>query len=158
MDFHMVFQFLFIIFLCVAISLAVALVLQVGRSRRRALAYKQALESTQRRADLQTARLNMLCRVVPNLPSIVTGNEESWQSSVLDDVAALIWADGASYWSYAERERALELRASRGLEAQVKDQPIRIDIEDGPLSQAARSRQIITRLENDIVSEPSSSL
>jgi len=158
MDFHMVFQFLFIIFLSVAIALGVALTLQVVGSRRRAFAYKQALETAQRRVDLQTARLNMLCRVVPNLPSVVLGTEESWQSSILDDVGALIWADGASYWAYSERERALELRACRGLEAQGTYQPVRVDIEDGPLSQAVKSRLVITRTENDIVSEPTSVL
>jgi HD-GYP domain-containing protein (c-di-GMP phosphodiesterase class II) len=154
----MVCQFLFIIFLSVAIALGVALALQVAASRRRGLAYRQALETAQRRVDLQTARLNMLCRVVPNLPTLVLGNEESWQSTMLDDVGALIWADGASYWAYSERERALELRACRGVEAQAKSQPVRVDIEDGPLSQVVKSRLVITRVENDIVSEPTSVL
>jgi HD-GYP domain-containing protein (c-di-GMP phosphodiesterase class II) len=158
MHFDMVFQFLFIIFLLVTVALAAALALQVRRSRRRGMAYKQALESAQRRVDLQTSRLNMLCRVIPNLPSIILGNEESWQSTVLDDAGALIWADGASYWSYSERERALEMKAARGLEGQVKFQPVRIDIDDGPLSQVAKSRLVLTRVESDIVSEPTSVL
>jgi HD-GYP domain-containing protein (c-di-GMP phosphodiesterase class II) len=158
MDLPMVFQFLFIIFFCGALGLGAALWLQVARARRTTLAYKQALETAQRRAELQTARLNMLCRVVPNLPSVVLGNEESWQSTVLDDAGALIWADGASYWTYAERERALELTSCRGLEAQSKYQPVRIDIDDGPLSQVAKSRLVVTRVENDIVSEPTSVL
>jgi HD-GYP domain-containing protein (c-di-GMP phosphodiesterase class II) len=154
----MVFQFLFIIFLSVSVALGVALALVVARSRRRALAYKQALESTQRRAEVQTARLNMLCRVLPNVASLVKGSEESWQGSILDDTAALLWADGASFWAYTERERALELRAARGLESQAKVQPIRIDIDDGPLAQAAKSRLVMTRNENEIVSEPTSVL
>lgn len=158
MDFHMVCQFLFIIFLLVAVALGAALALQVGGSRRRTFAYKQALETAQRRVDLQTARLNMLCRVVPNLPSVVQGNEESWQSSMLDDVGALIWADGASYWAYSERERALELRACRGLDAQGAYQPVRVDIDDGPLSQAVKSRLVVTRVDNEILSEPTSVL
>ena len=154
----MVFQFLFIIFLCAALTLGVLLALQVARSRRRALACHQALEASQRRADIQTARINMLCRVLPNLPSLVLGNEDAWHSTILDDVGALVWADGGSYWAYSERERALELRASRGLESQTKVQPVRIDIEDGALSQAAKSRLVVTRLEHEIVSDPTSVL
>jgi len=154
----MLFQFLFGLFLFLSVCLAIALVLQIVRSRRRMSAYRIALETFQKRAELQTGRLNLLCRTVPNLPSVLAVAGDAWQNPVLDDLRSLLWADGASFWAFDEKERALELQAARGLEPQALGARLRIDVEADPLCRAARSLLPVAHVEDDIVSEPSSTL
>lgn len=154
----MVFQFLFAIFLCVSACLAVALAVQVIRSRRYLRFYRTTLESAQKQADAQTARLNLLCRVVPNLPVVVSAAGDAWQNVVLDDLRALLRADGACYWAYSERERELVLQSARGTAAGAPGTRARIDGDEGAACLAARSRLPVARTERDEGSGPVSVL
>src|SRR5688572_23171559 len=71
-------------------------------AHKRDLIYKSALENNQKKLDLQTSRINVLARALPNLQSVIGDLGDSWQTLALDEARALLWADGASYWRYLE--------------------------------------------------------
>jgi HD-GYP domain-containing protein (c-di-GMP phosphodiesterase class II) len=152
----MFFQFLFGLFLCVSAGLGTALAVQVVRSGKRMKSYRLALEAAQKQAEVQTSRLNLLCRALPNIPSILALTGDGWHGQVLDDLRALLWADGAAFWSFVENERALEFQSSRGLEPETAGKRLRIDVDEEPICQSARSLIPVVRVEQDIVSEPGS--
>src|SRR5690348_7541288 len=81
-----------------------ALIVTTRRARQSTLVYKSALELNQRRLDQQIARINILVRALPNLQSALSGSplSDGWQTLVLDEARAMIWADGAAYWRYLE--------------------------------------------------------
>jgi len=129
-------------------------------AHKRDRAYKTALENNQKKLDLQTSRINILSRALPNIQSVVGDlNSDSWQTLALDEARALLWADGASYWRFHETPRELELQVSRGLETTIKENRIPIDKEQAEaLSQAAKTRVPVLLVNNEIVSEPQSTL
>src|SRR5690242_7843940 len=72
--------------------------------------YKTALENNQKKLDLQTSRINIISRALPNLIGAMTdpNASDTWQTLALDEARALLWADGASYWRYHDPARELE--------------------------------------------------
>lgn len=149
------------IFLVILI-IGMALIFWVGahNANKRDRAYKVALESNQKRLDLQTSRINILSRALPNLQAIMTDlTNDSWQTIALDEARALLWADGASYWGLHESTRELELLVARGLETNLKETRLKIDpSEVDGLAQAARTRVPVLLSSHEIVSEPQSTL
>ncbi len=130
-------------------------------AHRRDHVYKVALENNQKKLDLQTSRINILSRALPNLLGLIgdLNTNDSWQTLALDEARALLWADGASYWRYFDPSRELELQVARGLETMIKETRVRIaKQESDPLSQAATTRVPVLLSNNDIVSEPQSVL
>ncbi len=155
------FSNLITIFLLLLIVL-MAVIFWVGaqNAHKRDRAYKTALESNQKKLDLQSSRINILSRALPNLQSVMGDlNSDSWQTLALDEARALLWADGASYWRFHETVRGLELMVARGLETTIKENRINIDKEQNDaLSQSAKTRVPVLMANNEIVSEPQSTL
>ncbi len=77
-----------------------------------------SLENTQRKLDSQTSKLHILTRGLPNLHALLANNHssEGWKALFIDEARALIKAEGASYWSFQEREQIIELEITRGSE------------------------------------------
>ncbi len=76
----------------------------------------QTLETAQRKLDVQTARLSILARALPNLRALLTDNHstEGWKMMVLDEARALIRAESALYWRVNERDQRFEFDGGRG--------------------------------------------
>ncbi len=156
------FPTLAVIFFLVLIML-MTLIFWVGaqNAHKRDMVYKSALENNQKKLDLQTSRINILSRALPNLQAVVgdVNAVEGWQTMALDEARALLWADGASYWRVNETQKELELSVSRGLETTIKETRVHIDKSpDDALSQAAKTRVPVLMTNNEIVSEPQSTL
>src|SRR5437763_1047825 len=89
--------------------------------KKREKAYKITLESTQKRFDSQSSKLNILTRALPNLHALLSNSHSSdgWNALFLDEARALVKADGASYWSPRDQEQVMELESTRGSEVHV---------------------------------------
>src|SRR4051794_11304447 len=126
----MICQLLFGLFLCVSIVLGTVLSFQVVRSRKRMATYGLALDAAQKQPETQPGRGTRLSCVLPTFTSRLSGAGDGWQSGVLDDLRALLWADAASYWIFLEQERTLSLQTHRGLEIPASPDRVRIDLEE----------------------------
>ncbi len=118
------------------------------------LVYGTALEAAQKQAELQSSRMNLLCRALPAIPGSLAGVGDGWQGTVLDDLRSLLWSDGASLWIYSERERTLTVQARRGIDPPTVAERIRLDIDDGQLCQTARLRLPVIASMTDPTGEP----
>lgn len=150
---------IFLLFLI--IIMALVFYVAARNAHKRDLAYKSALESNQKKLDLQTSRISILARALPNLQTLLNDvkSPESWQTLALDEARALLWADGASYWRFLEHERELELQVARGFESTVKETKIKLDNNEGEtLVKAAKTRVATLYSDNEIISEPQSVL
>ncbi|MCG3205578.1 MAG: hypothetical protein KCHDKBKB_02300 [Elusimicrobia bacterium] len=129
-------------------------------AHRREQAYKSALEINQKKLDLQTSRIHILSRALPNLQSAMGEiHENNWQTIALDESRALLWADGASYWCLHESSQELELTVARGLDTSIKEIRVRLDFNEADaLVKAAKTRVPVLLTDNEIVSEPQSTL
>lgn len=151
-----------LLFLLLIITvMAVVFYFAAHNAHRRHRAYKTALETNQKKLDIQTSRVSILSRALPNLTSLLTDpkSQDTWQTLALDEGRALMWADGASYWKFNEKDHTMELQVGRGLETNLKETKLRFDQED-PLAvvQAAKTRVPVLVSTDEIVSEPQSVL
>lgn len=142
------------------VSMAVIFWVGAQNAHKRDRAYKAALENNQKKLDLQTSRINILSRALPNLQGAMHDlNSDGWQALALDEARALLWADGASYWRFHETQRELELLVARGLETTIRENRIQVDKEQNDaLAQASKTRVPVLITNNEIVSEPQSTL
>lgn len=156
----MLVHLLVIFLLFLLIIMAVIFWIAARNAHKRDSAYKSALESNQKKLDLQTSRINILSRALPNLQASFgdVKLQDGWQTLALDETRALLWADGASYWRFLEHERELELQAARGLESTVRETRVKLDTEENALVQASKTRVPVLQTDNEIVSEPQSVL
>ncbi len=143
--------------LCLGLSSALLVIIRMYRKR--TAAYKSALEISQKRVDQQTSRINMIVRELPNLQNVITSSNthDNWQALVLDQARTLIWADGASYWTYSALVNELNLVVARGCENPPKEQKITIQKDNnGDLAQAAQNRiPVLVINEKDVLSTES---
>jgi HD-GYP domain-containing protein (c-di-GMP phosphodiesterase class II) len=154
-------QLVILILLGLIIAMVLIFWVAARNAHKRDAAYKSALEANQKKLDLQTSRSSILSRALPNLQLLLGDlkSPDGWQTLTLDEGRALLWADGASYWRFHERERELELQVARGLESTMKETKVRLDKDDKDiLAQAAKSRVPILMSNNDILSEPQSAI
>lgn len=142
--------------LCLGLSSALLVIIRMYRKRM--AAYKSALETSQKRVDQQTSRINMIVRELPNLQTLITSSNghENWQALVLDQARTLIWADGASYWAYSASTNELNLVVARGCENPPKEEKITVQNNNGELAQAAQNRiPVLVVNEKDVLSTES---
>ncbi len=153
---------LLIIFVFI-VSIMVAIFWMGARNaHKRDLAYKTTLEHNQKKLDLQMSRINILSRALPNLQASFNDvkSPDKWQVVALDEARALLWADGASYWTHLEKEQVLEVVVSRGLNAASAAAHIALEkgTTDDILVQAVTTRAATLQSNNEIVSEPDSAI
>jgi HD-GYP domain-containing protein (c-di-GMP phosphodiesterase class II) len=122
--------------------------------KRREVALKSALETTQRKIDAQASKLHILTRGLPNLNMLLSSNHssEGWKTLFLDDGRALARADGGSYWVFHESEQTLELEGARGTETGMR-LGTKVPIEGSELAEAIKKRQSLI-VANKILATP----
>lgn len=104
--------------------------------------YRSTLETAQRTLDEHSSRLNILSRALPGLRAALAGpsvDDAFWKTVGLDEARALIWADGACYWRYIEKDDSLELDVAKGAPGLA---PVhqRMPASAGPVAEAVQKR------------------
>jgi HD-GYP domain-containing protein (c-di-GMP phosphodiesterase class II) len=153
-----------LVFIFVLIISVMVVIFWMGarNAHKRDHAYKTALEHNQKKLDLQMSRINILSRALPNLQAALNDvkSADKWQIVALDEARALLWADGASYWSYSDKEQVLDIVVARGLNS--TSAATQISLEKGAandiLIQAVTTRAPTLQSDNEIVSEPHSAI
>jgi HD-GYP domain-containing protein (c-di-GMP phosphodiesterase class II) len=140
---------------CVLVLIGVVLWLEVRTLSERVRLFKMALESNQKKLDTQNSKLNILSNALPHLQSAILQkpDAEGWRVLVLDETRALLRADGASYWAYAEDRHLLECDVARGLESNPQGQVVQLASSEEDLVECAKSRISVVKNDESVASE-----
>jgi HD-GYP domain-containing protein (c-di-GMP phosphodiesterase class II) len=136
---------LMVIIFSLALWLGFLVWTQGRRQRVRERAFHAALESNQKLVDRQTAQVNIFVKALPNIHALVGegGSDSMWKSTTLDEVRAMLRADGASYWKYSERDQILTRDVVRGTEMDPQNKVTRVGLQDGQMGEVIKMRQTL---------------